>query len=93
MDWDTDFTGAARLKRARNFQRMTLKQVAAAFGVSDNTVMRWESGDGAPGTHYRKAVDAFIQNAERIIASQLAPKARYSSPPVVWVRGRIADAV
>jgi transcriptional regulator with XRE-family HTH domain len=92
MDWDTDFTGAARLKRARAFQRLSQEALGKAFGVSKMTILRWENGEGTPGTHYRKVVDEFIQNAERIIAAQLAPKARYSSPPVVWVSGRLAHA-
>lgn len=92
MEWDTDFTGAARLKRARHFQRLTQDALARAFGVSAMTVLRWENEEGVPAQQYRKVVDGFIHNAERIMASQLAPRARFSPLPVTWIGGRITHA-
>ena len=92
MLWDNDFTGGARLRRARGFQRLSQDALGAALGVSGMTVLRWENGEGQPAPHYQKVVDEFILNAERLIVAQLAPKARFSAPPVVWVSGRMKHA-
>jgi transcriptional regulator with XRE-family HTH domain len=80
------------IKKLRSDRKLTQKQLGAALGFTNRTIIRWEQGEGEPGIAELKVLARFFGVSIDQLIGELLPEESFGTiPKVADLSGRELD--
>lgn len=80
------------IKKLRSDRKLTQKQLGAALGFTNRTIIRWEQGEGEPGIAELKVLARFFGVSIDQLIGELLPEESFGTiPKVTDLSGRELD--